>query len=299
MYHDPVMLEASIDGLSVVPGGTYVDATFGGGGHAAEILKRLGHGKLLAFDQDDEARSNLPGDPRLLFADHNFRYLKNFLRYYDLLPVDGILADLGVSSHQFDEGHRGFSTRFDGPLDMRMNRHSSLTAGEVINTYEVDRLATVFFQYGELKQAKRLSANIQKQRELKPLNTTGELVEVLQKTAPRGRENKFMAQAFQALRIEVNNELEALKALLQQSAEVLKPGGRLVVISYHSLEDRLVKNFMRSGYFDGQTEKDFYGNPLRPFVPTGKVIKADNKELEKNPRARSARLRIAEKQLKA
>lgn len=295
MYHSPVMLEAAIDGLSIVPGGTYVDATYGGGSHSAAILRRLGDGKLIAFDQDEDARKNIKDDHRLIFFEHNFRYMKNILKYHGHLPVDGILADLGVSSYQFDQASRGFSTRSDGPLDMRMNRQAALSAKDILNSYDDKELAALFYTYGELKNSRRIAANIIDYRREKPLETTAELAGLLEKMAPRGKENKFLAQAFQALRIEVNQELDSLKELLTQSTEVLKTGGRLVVISYHSLEDRLVKNFIKTGNFSGDPEKDFFGNLIRPLDPVGKMQTATKEELAVNPRARSAKLRIAEK----
>ncbi len=295
MYHEPVMLEAAIEGLSLAHDGTYVDATYGGGGHSRVILERLTGGKLIAFDQDEDALANVPDNPHLLFLDQNFRYMKNFLKYHRCIPVDGILADLGVSSHQFDAGERGFSIRFDGPLDMRMNRSAKCTAKQVVNTYDAEKLSHIFFQYGELRMARKAAMAIEKARTLSPIETTGQLADILRPLAPRLKENKFLAQAFQALRIEVNGELDALKALLQQSTEVLREGGRLVVISYHSLEDRLVKHFMRAGNFEGVVEKDFYGNPLCPLKPVGKHQTANAREMENNPRARSARLRVAEK----
>ncbi len=295
MYHKPVMLEAALEGLAVKAGGTYVDATFGGGGHARAILQRLGEGRLVAFDQDEDALANLPDDDRLTFLNQNFRYMKNFLKLYGYLPVDGILADLGVSSHQFDQAGRGFSTRLEGPLDMRMNRHSEPSAKTVVNEYDTGRLAEVLRLYGELRQSRKIAAAIDQARKEQPLETTGELTDLLKRLAPRGRENKFMAQVFQALRIEVNSELGALRELLIQSEEVLKDGGRLVVISYHSLEDRLVKNYMRAGNFSGEPEKDFYGRIIRPFVPLWKPRTPEPAEVEENSRARSARLRVAEK----
>ncbi len=295
MYHNPVMPEAAIDGLSLVSGGIYVDATYGGGGHSAAILERLGEGKLIAFDQDEDARRNIRDDPRLVFFDHNFRYMKNLLKFHGHLPVDGILADLGVSSYQFDQASRGFSTRSEGPLDMRMNRQAPMSAADILNTYDDKQLAGLFYTYGELRNSRRIAAAIIDHRREKPFETTTELTGLLEKMAPRGRENKFLAQAFQALRIEVNQELDSLKELLTQSTEVLKSGGRLVIISYHSLEDRLVKNFMKTGNLTGKQEKDFYGNLIRPFEPVGKVQTADPKEIAENPRARSAKLRIAEK----
>lgn len=295
MYHMPVMLEAAIEGLSIKPGGIYIDATFGGGGHAKEILNRLGDGRLVAFDQDKEAERNVPDDSRITFLNHNFRYMENFLTLYSCLPVDGILADLGVSSYQLDEASRGFSTRYSGPLDMRMDKSSGITAREVVNIYEHNKLAEIFNIYGELRQAGKIARHIETYRLQKTIETTDELVKVLSTLAPRGKENKFFAQVFQALRIEVNHELESLKELLTQCPGMLKPGGRIVVISYHSLEDRLVKNFFRAGNFLGEVGKDFFGNPVTPLKPLGKSQVASNEEIIRNPRARSARLRIAEK----
>lgn len=289
------MPDAVLKGLSVTPGGIYVDATFGGGGHARSILERLGNGKLIAFDQDDDAKRNMPDDARLLFVNHNFRFLKNFLRWHNSIPVDGILADLGVSSHQIDASGRGFSTRYDGPLDMRMNQRATITAGEVINNYSIERLTGLFLLYGELRNAGQVAKSIEKQRAEKKLETTGELVALLRPLAPKGREMKFLAQVFQALRIEVNGELEALKEFLMQCNDVIKKGGRLVIISYHSLEDRLVKNFMRSGNFEGHIEKDLFGNFSTPFEQISKVQQASEREISVNNRARSARLRVAKK----
>lgn len=289
------MPEEVLKGLSIDPDGTYVDATFGGGGHAKTILKHLDNGKLIAFDQDEEAQRNLPDDPRLIFVNHNFRFMKNFLRWHDCIPVDGILADLGVSSHQIDASERGFSTRFDGPLDMRMNQSAKTTAAEILNSYSVEKLADVFYLYGELRNARQIASAIEKQRTTSAVQTTEQLSGLLKPMAPRGREMKFLAQAFQALRIEVNGELEALKEFLKQCVDVVRPGGRLVVIAYHSLEDRLVKNFIRSGNFEGSIEKDLYGNYSTPFRQMSKVITASEKEIKENSRARSAKLRIAQK----
>lgn len=293
-YHIPVLAEASVAGLNISPEGTYVDATYGGGGHSALILEKLEAGKLLAFDQDPDAKENLPENDKLVFINENFRYLKNFLKLYRAIPVDGILADLGVSSWQIDQADRGFSTRYQGPLDMRMDKKNSVTAEVLVNTYEQDQLTDVFKLYGELKNARRIAAEIAFHRKNTPIVSTDDLKNVLQKLAPRGKENKFFAQVFQALRIEVNSELEVLKEFLMQSIEVIKPGGRLVIISYHSLEDRLVKNFMRSGNFRGEAEKDFFGNTLSPVKQVGKLIIPDENEQEQNPRSRSAKLRIAE-----
>lgn len=295
-FHTPVLLQDCIEGLNINPEGIYADVTFGGGGHAREILTHLTTGKLIAFDQDEEAIRNKPEDERLILVKQNFRFLKNYLRLYNALPVDGILADLGVSSHQFDEAARGFSTRFDAKLDMRMDQHLRLTAREVINTYEEDQLRRIFSEYGELENAGRLARTICTKRKSKAIETVNDLKEIANEFVRRGKENQYHAQLFQALRIEVNKELDALKELLSQSVEVLKPGGRLVVIAYHSLEDRLVKNFMRSGKFEGDAEKDFYGNSLSPFkLITRKPIIPDEVEMEENTRARSAKLRIAEK----
>ena len=294
-YHRPVLLQSCIEGLDIKAGGTYVDVTFGGGGHSALILENLIEGRLIAFDQDPDAANNLQEDNRLLFINQNFRYMKNFLKLHGTIPVDGILADLGISSWQIDQAERGFSTRFYGPLDMRMDKQSVLSAREVLNEYEIDELSKVFRLYGELRNAHKIAGEIEFQRKTESLETTEQLKQVLQKLAPRGKENKFFAQVFQALRIEVNNELDVLKEFLKQSAEVLIPGGRLVVISYHSLEDRLVKNFIKAGNFEGQQEKDFYGNVLAPLKAVGKLIVPDEKEQIENPRSRSAKLRIAEK----
>jgi 16S rRNA (cytosine1402-N4)-methyltransferase len=296
MYHNPVMLQESLQGLAINPSGIYVDATFGGGGHSNAILQHLdSHGKLIAFDQDSDARQNVPGDERVIFVNHNFRYMHNFLKLYNMLPADGILADLGVSSYQFDESSRGFSTRFEGPLDMRMDKSAALSAKEVINNYEAQDLERIFFLYGELPQSRKIVSAIEKERKNNPVETTQHLKEILIRFSPKAKENKFLAQVFQALRIEVNQELDALKEMLEQSVNILKPGGRLVIISYHSLEDRLVKNFMRSGKFFGEIEKDFFGNPLTPFQTIGKAISPSEEEIQSNNRARSARLRIAKK----
>ncbi|QQL48614.1 16S rRNA (cytosine(1402)-N(4))-methyltransferase RsmH [Mucilaginibacter ginkgonis] len=296
-YHTPVMLQECIEGLAIKPNGTYVDVTFGGGGHSREILKHLGiNGKLVAFDQDVDAQQNLIDDKRFVFADQNFRYLKNFCRLHGAIPADGILADLGVSSHQFDEADRGFSIRFDAELDMRMNQSGSLTAKEVINAYDEAALHRIFGQYGEIQNAKSLARAIVTSRLSAPINTIAELKNAIQGLIPRGKENKYLAQVFQALRIEVNQELEALKDFLVQSAEVLVSGGRLVVMSYHSLEDRLVKNFIAKGKFSGELEKDIYGNDDRPYQQVSRgAITATEEEIAQNNRARSAKLRIAVK----
>ncbi|WP_036679556.1 16S rRNA (cytosine(1402)-N(4))-methyltransferase RsmH [Daejeonella oryzae] len=296
-YHQPVMLNECIEGLNIKPDGVYVDVTFGGGGHSLEILKHLNkNGRLLAFDQDADAQKNLPKDDRLTFIDQNFRYLKNNCRLQGAMSVDGILADLGVSSHQFDQPERGFSIRFDADLDMRMDQGTNLTAKEVINSYSEDKLHKIFGIYGEIKNARSLAKEIVTVRLNAPIETVSELKLAILKLTPKGKENKYLAQVFQALRIEVNQELEALQEFLEQSVEVLKPGGRLVVMSYHSLEDRLVKNFIAKGKFKGEVEKDFFGNQLKPLeAVTRKAVTATDEEIKLNNRARSAKLRIAEK----
>ncbi|MEO3404347.1 16S rRNA (cytosine(1402)-N(4))-methyltransferase RsmH [Mucilaginibacter sp. CAU 1740] len=296
-YHVPVMLAECIEGLNIDPDGTYVDVTFGGGGHSREIMKHLGpKGRLIAFDQDADAQRNLIDDERFVFVDQNFRYLKNFCRLHDALPVNGILADLGVSSHQFDEAERGFSIRFDAELDMRMNQLSDLTAKEVVNTYSVADLHRIFGIYGEIQNAKSLAETIATARLNAAVVTIADLKNAISNRIPKGKENKYLAQVFQALRIEVNQELEALKDFLMQSADVLAPGGRLVVMSYHSLEDRLVKNFIAKGKFSGEVEKDFYGNDNKPLDAVSRgAITASADEITNNNRARSAKLRIAVK----
>jgi 16S rRNA (cytosine1402-N4)-methyltransferase len=296
MYHKPALLKESVDGLNIRPGGIYVDVTYGGGGHSEEILKRLEGGRLIAFDQDEDVLANKIDDERLILLNNNFRYLKNFLKYHRALPVDGIIADLGVSSHQFDIAERGFSTRFDAVLDMRMNNKQQQTAGTILNEYPQDQLSQIFRQYGDLTNSGLLAGNIIKFRKSKPIVTSNDLKEAISGLIDKRNEDKFLAKVFQALRIETNNELDALKELLIQSLVVLGTSGRLVVISYHSLEDRLVKNFMRSGNFDGILEKDFYGNPNAPFtLISRKPIIPDEKEIKENKRVRSAKLRIAEK----
>lgn len=293
VYHIPALLEQSIEGLDIKPGGTYVDVTFGGGGHSRAILSRLNAaGRLVGMDQDMDAWANRLQDDRFTFAHGNFAFLKNFLRYYGISGVDGIIADLGVSFHHFDALDRGFTFRGDAPLDMRMNRSASFTAKDLVNGYDEQRLAQVLYLYGELKASRRLAAAIVKAR---PLATTGDLVNVVRPLLKPAQEKKELSMVFQALRIEVNGELNALRKLLSQSLEVLNPGGRLVVITYHSLEDRLVKNFMRSGNVEGKQEKDFYGRVNTPWrVVTGKVIVPSDDEVERNPRSRSAKLRVAE-----
>ena len=294
-YHIPALLNETIDGLDIKPDGVYVDVTFGGGGHSREILSRLGkNGKLLGFDQDEDAVKNALDDSRFIFVRSNFRYLTNFLRYHNIEKVDGVLADLGVSSHHFDEAERGFSFRFDGALDMRMNTKSPLTAAVLLNTYSEEQLADVFYLYGELHNSRKIARTIVNARAQQPFDRIFPFIEVLKPFFGREKEKKDMARVFQALRIEVNKEMDVLKSLLDQSLEVLKPDGRLVVLTYHSLEDRLVKNFIRSGNFEGKIEKDFYGNVLAPMkAVNSKVIIADAEEIERNPRARSAKLRIA------
>lgn len=296
-YHVPVMLRECMEGLAIRPEGTYVDVTFGGGGHSREILKSLGpDGRLIAFDQDADAQKNIPDDSRIIFIDQNFRYLKNYCRLHDAIPVDGILADLGVSSHQFDQPERGFSIRFDADLDMRMDQSSSLTAREVLNSYGEEQLHRIFGIYGEVKNARTLAKTIVTARLNSPIETMSQFREVIARLIPRGKENKYLAQVFQALRIEVNQELEALQEFLEQAAEVLAPGGRLVVMSYHSLEDRLVKNFINTGKFRGEAEKDFFGNTIKPLeAVTRKAVAATEDEIKQNNRARSAKLRVAVK----
>lgn len=295
LYHVPALLAETIDGLNIRPEGVYVDCTFGGGGHAGEILRRLGErGKLLAFDQDEDAFRNIIPDERFVFVHSNFKYLKNFLKFHRIEKVDGILADLGVSFHHFDEAERGFSFRYDGELDMRMNQKSQLTAAKVLNNYPEDKLADVFYLYGELHNARKIASAVVRHREKQEFRRIFDFVEVLKPFFAREKEKKDMARVFQALRIEVNQEMEVLKSLLRQCVEVLNPEGRLVVLTYHSLEDRLVKNFIRSGNFEGKLEKDFYGNVIAPMkAVNNKVIVADDDEVAKNPRARSAKLRIA------
>lgn len=297
-YHVPVMLNECIEALNIISDGIYVDVTFGGGGHANLILSKLNDkGTLVAFDQDEDAKRNIPKDKRLVFIDQNFRFLKNHLQYQELLPVDGLLADLGVSSHQFDVDERGFSFRFpEAKLDMRMSSAQKIDASLILNTYTEAQLADIFYYYGELKQSRAISRQIVSSRGVKPFETVSDLMGALQTFAPKFKDYKFWAQVFQALRIEVNQELDVLKQFLMQCKEVISQHGRLVIMSYHSLEDRLVKNFINTGNFEGETEKDFYGNIIRPFAPVGKkMMTASAEEVERNPRARSAKLRIAEK----
>lgn len=295
-YHNPVLLKETVDGLNIKPDGVYVDVTFGGGGHSREIMERLGpNGKLFAFDQDEDAQANVINDERFTLIPENFRFIKRYLRFYGVKEVDGILADLGVSSHQFDVPERGFSTRFDAELDMRMSRKSKLSAFTVVNEYDEVALAKVFFEYGELKNARALASTIVTARREKPISNTDQLKQVLGRFLPAHKSNKILAQIYQAIRIEVNQEIEVLKEFLEQSLEVLKPGGRLSVISYHSLEDRLVKRYMRNGMFEGEPERDMFGNFEVPFKSIEKLIVPTEEEIAKNNRARSAKLRVAEK----
>jgi 16S rRNA (cytosine1402-N4)-methyltransferase len=295
-YHNPVLLHESVDGLNIKPDGVYVDVTFGGGGHSREILKRLGpNGRLFAFDQDEDALANALDDERFTLINENFRFIKRFLRFYGVKSVDGILGDLGVSSHQFDVPERGFSTRFDADLDMRMSQKNDLSAYRVVNEYDDANLRRVFLDYGELKNAPVLSRTIIEAREDCPIKTTDELKEVLAKYLPERIRNKILAQIYQAIRIEVNQEMDVLKEFLEQSLEILNPEGRLSVISYHSLEDRLVKRFIKNGMFEGEPERDFFGNFSVPFKTVGKLIVPNNQQIKENNRARSAKLRIAEK----
>lgn len=297
-YHQPVLLHQSIDSLNIHKDGIYVDVTFGGGGHSREILSRLeGKAHLYSFDQDADAEQNIVDNPRFTFIRSNFRYLKNFLRYYgEEEGIDGLLADLGVSSHHFDDAERGFSFRFDAPLDMRMNQRACQTAADVINTYSEQALADIFYYYGELKNSRQIAAAILKERNNHRIETTGELQTMVQPFFGRDREKKELAKVFQALRIEVNHEMDALKEMLTAAAQLLKPGGRLVAITYHSLEDRMVKNIMKTGNTEGDETKDFFGNISSPFkLITRKPIIPDDNEQAKNPRSRSAKLRVASK----
>lgn len=296
-YHVPVLMKDSVDGLNISSGGIYVDVTFGGGGHSREILSRLdADGHLYSFDQDADAEKNIINDGRLTFVRSNFRYLKNWMRYYGVDHIDGLLADLGVSSHHFDDESRGFSFRFDAPLDMRMNKRDGTTAADVVNTYDEERLADVFYLYGELKNSRKIAAALVKARTTRKIATTQDFIGAVESLFRREREKKDMAKLFQALRIEVNNEMTALKEMLKAATELLRPGGRLSVITYHSLEDRIVKNVMKTGNPEGKMKQDFYGRVETPFVLiNNKVITPGEEELENNPRSRSAKLRIAEK----
>ena len=296
-YHVSVLLKESVDGLAIRPDGVYVDVTFGGGGHSREILSRLGvHGHLYGFDQDADAELNIVNDDRFTFVRSNFRYLKNWMRYYEVDGVDGLLADLGVSSHHFDDESRGFSFRFDAPLDMRMNKRAGMTAADVVNNYTEEQLSDVFYLYGELKNARKIASLLAKSRQEKPILTTGRLMEIAEKLFPREREKKEMTKLFQALRIEVNHEMDALREMLLGACELLKPEGRLCVITYHSLEDRIVKNVMRAGSAEGKVEQDFFGQVKSPLhLINNRVIVPSDEELTANPRSRSAKLRIAVK----
>ena len=302
-YHIPVLLKQSVDGLNIKPDGIYVDVTFGGGGHSREILSRLSSdGHLFSFDQDADAEQNasqgdirLSDDPRFTFVRSNFRYLKNWMRYFGVERIDGLLADLGVSSHHFDDETRGFSFRFDAPIDMRMNKRAGQTAADILNEYDEERLSDIFYLYGELKSSRKLAATIVKRRALKPFTTTGELTDAVERIMPKERAKKDMAKLFQALRIEVNHEMDALRDMLRSAVECLGEGGRLSVITYHSLEDRIVKNVMKSGNSEGKIDKDFFGRVNTPLNTIGKVIVPDKDEQLANPRSRSAKLRISEK----
>ncbi|MBP5526145.1 MAG: 16S rRNA (cytosine(1402)-N(4))-methyltransferase RsmH [Paludibacteraceae bacterium] len=297
VYHTPALLIPCMEGLDIKSDGVYVDLTFGGGGHSREILSRLGkNGRLFAFDQDIDAIANIPDDERLTFCRSNFCFLSNFLYYYGVEKVDGVLADLGVSFHHFDEAERGFSFRFDGPLDMRMNRKSKLTAEILLNEYEEQRLADIFYLYGEMNNARKVASTIVKARQKAPLTTIFQLVELLEPLIGKDSQKKDLAKLFQAIRIEVNDEMGTLKKMLSQLPGVLGDGGRVAILTYHSLEDRLVKNFFKTGNVDGKIEKDFYGNTVRSLAPVnGKVITPDADEIQRNPRSRSAKLRVAEK----
>ena len=299
VYHIPAMLTEVLDGLRIEAGRpqVFVDATFGGGGHSREILQRLGEkGHLYSFDQDEDAERNIPDDDRFTFVRSNFRYLRNWMRYYDVESIDGLLADLGVSSHHFDDETRGFSFRFDAPLDMRMNKRAGKTAADILNDYDEEQLADIFYIYGELKNARKIAAAIVKARAERPIETTGDLMRLAEKLLPREREKKDAAKLFQALRIEVNHEMDALKEMLNGAKEVLREGGRLSVITYHSLEDRIVKNFMRAGNAEGKVKQDFFGRIEAPFRQVGdKVTAPGDEEQQQNPRSRSAKLRIAER----
>ena len=298
MYHIPVLLQESIDGLAIRPDGTYVDVTFGGGGHSREILRRLGEeGHLYSFDQDADAEQNIPeGDERFTFVRSNFRYLSNWMQYYGVENLDGLIADLGVSSHNFDDESRGFSFRFDAPLDMRMNGRGGMTAADIVNNYDENRLADVFYLYGEFRNSRALAAAVAKARKNKSIDTIEDLLQAVERLIDRERGKKELARLFQSLRIEVNHEMEALKIMLESALRYLRPGGRLVVLTYHSLEDRMVKNFIKAGKIDGKVEQDFFGRKLTPWrAVNNKVIVPSDKEQEENPRSRSAKLRIAEK----
>jgi len=296
VYHIPALLNESIDGLNIRPDGIYVDVTFGGGGHSKEILRRLKTGRLIAFDQDEDACSNLPADKKFLFLNQNFRFLRNNLLFNNISTIDGLIADLGVSFHQFDEPERGFTFRQDAPLDMRMNRSGHVTAATLLNTLDETSLADVLYKYGELTNSRRIAKNVVAARVIKPFESVSDIINAIDKLAPFRQEHKFYAKVFQSLRIAVNHEIDYLKEMLEQALSLLNAGGRLVIITYHSLEDRVVKNFMKSGNFDGEEEKDFYGNVKTPFrIVNRKGTTPGEEEIATNKRARSARLRIAEK----
>jgi 16S rRNA (cytosine1402-N4)-methyltransferase len=296
-YHIPALLTETINGLSIRPSGIYVDVTFGGGGHSSHILKQLNaQGKLYAFDQDEDAEKNIIGDKRFIFVRSNFRYLRNFLKYHGVTAIDGLLADLGVSSHHFDDADRGFSFRFEGKLDMRMNKRAGISAATLLNTATEEKLADIFYFYGEMKNARKLASFVVKSRKEKKIETIADFLDIIRPCINKMQEKKELAKIFQALRIEVNQELETLKEMLIQAQELLKPGGRLAVITYHSLEDRLVKNFFKTGNFEGKVEQDFFGNCQTPLKQmSSKVIAPSDEEIERNPRSRSAKLRVAEK----
>ncbi len=296
-YHVSVLLKESVDGLDIQPDGIYVDVTFGGGGHSREILSRLGkNGHLFGFDQDADAESNIMNDNRFTFVRSNFRYLKNWMRFYEVEKIDGLLADLGVSSHHFDDESRGFSFRFDAPLDMRMNKRAGMTAADVLNNYTEEQLADIFYLYGELKNARKIASVVVKARQDSPIETTGQLLQLTEKIFAREREKKEVTKLFQALRIEVNHEMDALREMLNSACQLLRPGGRMSVITYHSLEDRIVKNMMRAGNAEGKVEQDFFGRAKSPLhLINNRVIVPTDDELQRNPRSRSAKLRIAEK----
>ncbi len=295
-YHIPVLLEESLEGLKINPAGIYIDVTFGGGGHSRAIINKLTTGRLIAFDQDEDAKANSIASPNFTFVHHNFRYMRYFLRYLNIAKVDGILADLGVSSHHFDESNRGFSFRFDSELDMRMNRNKTRKASDIVNEYSQENLASIFRNYGEVEKPWQIAEAIVKHRQVAKIRTTGDLLTAIGEIIPERFRNKSLARVYQALRIEVNGEMEALKEFLEQAADVLNPRGRLVVITYHSLEDRLVKNFLKFGNFEGKPEKDFFGNIIAPLEPVNrKIVTPNEAEIERNPRSRSAKLRIAQR----